>query len=343
MSNLPPRGDAQPRCDGMSKLTFIFRTDVHASEHSPESWRGDYAAEIWSNLEQIGDLARSCGARAVLDGGDFFHVKAPTQNSHRLVAKVAALHQSYPCPVWCIEGNHDVKHNNLETLPDQPLGVLYNSRVFNHLRDETFTDGELSVRVVGVPYSPFRTVEDLLSIRKRGNETLIAIVHALAGENPPSSVEEFFGEPVFRYEQLVAEGGPDVWCWGHWHQDQGIVRVRDRWFVNQGAVSRGALSRENLNRQPKVAVIEVTPGAIAITPHVLNVAPAADVFDLERKERQDQQSAAVEQYVARIQMDLMVDEKGAVEETIAKLDFAREIHALAISYLQQARAGKVAV
>jgi Icc-related predicted phosphoesterase len=325
----------------MSRLAFVFRTDVHVSEHSPESWKGDYPAEIWSNLEQIGELARAHSACAVLDGGDFFHIKAPTQNSHRLVAKVAALHQAYPCKVFCVEGNHDIKHNNLETLSDQPLGVLYNARVFEHLRDQTFKDGDLEVRVVGMPYSPFRTVEDLQGIRKRGKEVLIAIVHALAGENPPSSVEEFYGEPVFRYEQLIVDGGPDIFCWGHWHQDQGIVKIRDRWFVNQGAVSRGALSKENLTRTPKVALIEVTSEGITITPHLLKVAPPAEVFDIERKTRQDRESANIEQYVARIQADLMAKQGVSIEETIGSLDFAREIHDLALFYLQQARLRKV--
>lgn len=319
------------------RLTFVFRTDVHASEHSPESWKGDYPAEIWASLEQIGALARQHSACAVLDGGDFFHIKAPTQNSHRLVAKVAALHQGYPCKVYCVEGNHDIKHNNLETLADQPLGVLYNSRVFEHLRDETFSAGELAVRVVGVPYSPFRTLDELKSIRKHGTEFLIAIVHALAGENPPASVEEFFGEPVFRYADLVVEGGPDAFCFGHWHQDQGIVKVRDRWFVNQGAVSRGSLSRENLARHPKVAVIEVSAAGIQITPHLLNVAPAAEVFDLERKTKQDRESADIEEYVSRIRADLMASQSVTIEDTIGGLDFAREIHDLALSYLQAAR------
>lgn len=337
---MPPRH--QPSARGrMPRLAFIFRTDVHVSEQSPESWKGDYPAEIWSDLEQIGELARKHSACAVLDGGDFFHVKAPTQNSHRLVAKVASLHQAYPCPVYCVEGNHDIKHNNLETLADQPLGVLYSARVFEHLRDQTFKDGDLEVRVVGVPYSPFRTVEDLQAIRKRGNETLIAIVHALAGQDPPSSVEEFFGEPVFRYEQLVVDGGPDVFCFGHWHQDQGIVRVKDCWFINQGAVSRGALSKENLTRTPKVALIEVLPEGLSITPFPLLVAPPNEVFDMERKARQDRESTDIEQYVARIQHGLMLANSATIEEAIASLDFAREIHDLALAYIQKAKFRKV--
>ena len=321
-----------------SRLAFIFRTDVHAAEHSPESWKGDYPAEILSSLEQIGELARTAKACAVLDGGDFFHVKAPTQNSHRLVARVALLHQVYPCPVYSIEGDHDVKHNNLETLADQPLGVLYNAGVFRHLRDETFTVDGVTVRVVGVPYSPFRKLEDLQSIRKRGDEVLIAIVHALAGENPPAMVEEFFGEPVFRYEQLIVDGGPDIFCFGHWHQDQGIVNLRDRWFVNQGAVSRDALSRENLTRTPKVALIEVLEGgAIQITEHPLKVAPAAEVFDVERKARKDRESKNIEQYVERIRSSLSVSDQESIEGAISSLDFAREIHGLALQYLQQVR------
>ncbi len=58
----------------MSVIRFIFRTDVHVSDRSPASWKGDYPAEVWANLEQVGELAREHGALAVLDGGDYFHV-----------------------------------------------------------------------------------------------------------------------------------------------------------------------------------------------------------------------------------------------------------------------------
>jgi hypothetical protein len=198
----------------------------------------------------------------------------------------------------------------------------------------------LEVRVVGVPYSPFRTLADLQSLRKRGDEVLIAIVHALAGQNPPPTVEEFFGEPVFRYDQLIVDGGPDIFCFGHWHQDQGVVQIGDRWFINQGAVSRGALSRENLGRTPKVALIEVRPQGITVETRELHVAPAADVFDLDRKARHDRESKNIEQYVERMREGLQVDEKTSIEETLGKLKFAQEVHELARFYLQQVREKK---
>lgn len=323
------------------RIAFLFRTDVHTADHSPESWKGDYPSEIWSSLEQIGDLARKFEVEAVLDGGDFFHVKAPSRTSHYLVSKVSAIHRDYPCPVFCVEGNHDIKHNNLDTLEEQPLGVLYNSGVFRLLRDELFERGSLKVRVVGHPYNPFQTLEALQATRKTQGEYLVSVVHALAGESPPDHVEEFFGEPVFRYRDLVVDQGPDIYAFGHWHKDQGIVEIEGRYFVNQGAVSRGALSKENLDRTPKVALLEFFPGQVKVTPICLNVAPAEEVFDLGKKERKDTEKKTIEDYVAKVRVDLAVAEGDDIASAVRSLSFAKDVHDLALEYLELGRGSYV--
>jgi exonuclease SbcD len=322
----------------VSRLAFLFRTDVHAADKGPVSWKGDYPGEILSNLEQIGGLAREHEVTAVLDGGDFFHVKAATRNSHGLVYKVASIHEKYPCPVYCVEGNHDIVGNNLDTIEQQPLGVLYASKVFRHLREQTFENGSLKVRVVGVPYSPSRDLREIQAIRKQpGEDYVIAIVHALAAEDPPPSVEEFFGEPVFKYRDLIFENGPDVFCFGHWHKDQGVVQLEGRYFVNQGAVSRGALIRENTERNPKVSLIEATEAGIRVTEIPLKVAPAAEVFDFERKERQEKESAVISKFVEQFEADVEVDPSQNVEANISTLSYAPEVRTRALSYLEKAR------
>ena len=323
----------------MPRLAFLFRTDTHVSDRGPSSWKGDYPAEIWGNLEQIGRFARERDVRAVLDGGDYFHVKAASRNPHSLVVKSAALQKTYPCPTYCVEGNHDIQYNSLETIERQPLGVLYESGVFQHLREQVFEDGNLRVRVVGVPYNPHRTREELLAIQKKpGDSFLIAIVHALAGENPPPKVEEFFGEPVFHYADLVTENGPDVWCFVHWHKDQVIVTLGGKQFVNQGAVSRGALIRENTERTPKVSLLEVGPSGILTSMLPLIVAPAADVFDMERKERIEQESRSIDQFVLRLQQDAEINPEDSFETNIQALNFAQEVRGAALEYLERARA-----
>jgi exonuclease SbcD len=321
----------------MSRVAFLFRTDTHVADRSPMSWKGDYPAEIWSNLEQIGKLAKEHEVSAVLDGGDFFHVKAASKNPHALVVKAARIHRAYPCPTFCVEGNHDIAYNNLETVEKQPLGVLYESGVFQHLREHTFKDGKIRVRVVGVPYSPVRKLSELLAIHKKPGDTfLIAVVHSLASMSPPAQVEDFFNEPVFRYEDLISRNGPDVWCFGHWHRDQGIEQIQGRFFVNQGALSRGALVRENLERIPKGALLEFTESGVRIEPLLMIVAPASEVFDLERKETQERERRDIDQFITRLVEDASFDPNESIHQNIRSMGFAEEVRDEALRYLELA-------
>lgn len=319
-------------------LNLVFRTDVHVTDRNPPSWKADYCAELWSSLEQIGELAHAVGAKAVLDGGDYFHVKAPSRNPHAIVAKTATIHRGYPCPTYAIEGNHDITFNNLDFIDRQPLGVLFASGVFQHLREVTFEEGGVRVRVVGVPYSSTRTLEELRAIRKQpGDQYLVVVAHALAGEDPPENVEEFFKEPVFRYRDLVSLNGPDVFSFGHWHKDQGIVEIEGKLFVNPGAVSRGSLSKENTERTPQVAVIEASETGIKARIVKLFVAPASEVFDLVKKQKQEAENRSIDQFVTQLGASLKVGSVEEIEASVQALDFRGDIRAMALEYLDRAR------
>lgn len=325
----------------MPRLAFIYRTDCHNADKGPSSWKGDYSAEIDSNLRQIGVFAKEHEANAVLDGGDFIHVKSSIKTSHGLIVRTANIHGDYPCPTFCIEGNHDMQYNNLESIETQPLGALYATRVFQRLREQVFEDGPLRARVVGVPYSPARQLADLRAIQKKPGDTfLIAIVHALAAKNPPPEVEDFFGEPVFKYEDLITKDGPDVWMFGHWHRDQGIEVIKGKQFVNLGAVSRGSLIRENLERTPKVAFIECTESKITAHPLGLEVLPASEVFDLERKEQQEAERQDINQFVSDLVSTAEVDTSLSIPENIRGLaNFAKKVQDKALYYYERAEAG----
>jgi DNA repair exonuclease SbcCD nuclease subunit len=319
-------------------MNILFRTDVHASDHAPSSWKGDYLGEICNSLQQINRLAHQVGAAAILDGGDFFHVKAATRNSHALVQQMIRLHSGLGCPVYAIEGNHDLAYNNVDTVERQPIGVMFASGSFERLRDVVLEEGGLRVRIVGVPYSSNVKLEDLRAIRKQpGDDKLIVVAHCLATENPSATAEELFGEPVFRYSDLISDDGPDCWCFGHWHKDQGITTVNGVLFVNTGSVSRGALTHENLTRIPHVVSISVTPGHLEPTIHDLDVLPAADVFDLAAKTRAEEERGAIDEFVAKLQLSAQQDSEQAIESTLNALDFAKDVRESALNYLERAR------
>lgn len=132
--------------------------------------------------------------------------------------------------------------------------------------------------------------------------------------------------------------GPDVWCFGHWHKDQGIIEVGGKQFVNQGALSRGALIRENIERTPSATLLEVQPSGIVTVTMPMVVAPAADVFDFERKERAEAEGVEIDNFVATLRASAEYDPSLSIEANLQALDFAREVRDLALGYLERARA-----
>ena len=291
-------------------------------------------------MGQVRDLADQHRVDAILDGGDFFHVKDPARNSHRLVGEVAEAHRKFPCPVYCIPGNHDITSNDLSTVDKQPLGVLFRTGVFRPLTEAVFQKPGTKVTVHGYPYVTSRSGEWL---RARDGFT-IAVIHALAAENPAPGLDELFNEPVLRYSDLVRAGGPDLFAFGHWHRDQGIVNLQGRTFINTGAASRGALSHENLKRQPKVVLIEVDGTDVACTPIPLELPPPETVFDLERKARDDRVQVELDRLVRACAEGVRSvkatigseQESPSFESLLEAMDLSAEVRAVVAEHLDRA-------
>ena len=117
-------------------ITIVWRTDIHLSDHTPRSRTDNWTDTVLGKITQVGEIARDVGAIAVIDGGDFFDIKAPTRNSHALIQRAIQAHANYSCRVYANVGNHDCVYGDYSYLPQQPLGVLYAAKVFHRLYDE---------------------------------------------------------------------------------------------------------------------------------------------------------------------------------------------------------------
>lgn len=322
-------------------FSLVFRTDVHLSDKSPASWKASYLEEVLSNLRQVGQIARDHDALAVLDGGDLFHVKSPSKNSHALVRECIRMHsQEYRVPTYTVVGNHDMQYNNVDTLSQQPLGVVLESGAVGLLTERVFESGGIRVRVVGVPFVPDRKIESLLDIQKKpGDDYLVAVVHALAAESPPPIVEEFFGEPVFRYSDLVTENGPSLFCFGHWHKDQGVSVVGGKTFVNPGSLSRGSLSFETLSRTPKAVVFQFG-SSLEVKEIPLAVPPPEDVFDMAAKAQKEQDDTKIVNYLKELQARLESSPRGvSLQETLAAMSLTSKVQQEIFRYLEMEGVG----
>lgn len=301
-------------------IRLVWRTDVHLSDRTPSSRKDDWTESVLGKLRQTVLVANKVKARAILDGGDFFHIKSPSQNSHKLIRAVADLHRESTAPVYACVGNHDCVYGDYSYLNQQPLGVLFSTGVFNRLYDEhevSFTEGGYKVRVVGIPYHGTEYDMDRFDIKKGDEDVLVVVAHVLASEKGGTMFE---GEDIVKYSD-IAHLDPDVWLFGHWHKDQGITRIGSKSFVNLGSLTRGSLSQDEITRKPAMAVLSFDPEkGINIQVVRLKVKPAEEVFDIDRREQVQARTVTIDAFISSIKQTLVEEEGKTIEQAIEELE-----------------------
>jgi len=326
----------------MSEIKFLTSSDEHLADQNPGFRKDNYRDSILKKLEWQGEFAKKCGVNAVLRGGDFFHVKAANKTTYATTTAAADIHRRYTVPTYSVAGNHDMSNNDPASIDRQPLGILLKSGVFRHLKDETFVDGTMRVRVVGVGYTTDIAVDGLSDIvrKKPGDTYTVAFVHALAAMAPEERIQSFFNENIFDYRDLIFEGCPDVYVFGHYHKDQGIVEHMGVKFVNLGAVSRGALTFENLDRKPKVSLIKADSRGISVEECIIPHEDSSVVFNLELKKRLDGERRSLNEFISQLHANRDLVSDSSVSDRKKELDkFPQDVRNLAMELLEAAEAG----
>ena len=316
-------------------IRLVWRTDVHLSDRSPSSRTDDWTKTVLGKLDQVGRVAAKVNAAAVLDGGDFFHVKSPTRNSHRLIQEVASLHATYPCPVYANVGNHDCVYGDIDYLDQQPLGVLFASGVFERCYDAHeawFTQDGVTVRVVGIPYHGTQYDMDRFNITKGTEDYLVVMAHVLASQKGGTMFE---GEDIVKYADLAGLD-PDLWLFGHWHKDQGVTDLGNgKKVVNVGSLSRGTLSQDDLDRKPACVVLSFSD-TMQINVVRLKIHPSEDIFDLDAKFRSQTRDSTMDHFIEVMRESLVIEGGKSLAEVIRETDVPDKVRERALLYLEQA-------
>jgi exonuclease SbcD len=327
----------------MQSFKFITFTDVHISSINPSSRKGSYEQDMFSKLEQIKDIGKNHNVDFFICAGDLYNLKAPMRNPHELNVKLINLFKSYHAPIYMTEGNHDLRNDSYETFNEQPLKVVYASDAVIQARDIKKSINGISLCIRSIPFEE----EPDLSVIDRapdGVDVSIFIMHLYA--TPDGGM--LFKTKLYSYEE-IANLKDDIYVMGHYHADQGIQTLnkngKDQYFVNVGAVSRGALSEEETKRIPKIAVVTVTKDEAGV--HIkaeeipLKVKSAEDAFDLVVHEREVKEQKEAQEFVLKLKTE-MVDapKEDRIEDEINLMNLDKKILDKVNYYLTEAHLQK---
>lgn len=298
-------------------MKFITGTDLHLTSGRPSSRIDtDFPEELFELLEQLLQAAIAVSARAILLPGDITHVRRRIE--YEVLARFIG---------WCfrckksgidvlgIPGNHDLLLNRYETLESTPLGLFFQVGAVRNL-STTRADAEASIvyysrephlnasaSVEGVPFPDAFSLDKWRSLSP-GIPGCQRIVMGHCFANRDAGV--FFGDPVHSYEQLLDASGADYIVLGHDHTDRGVAQFGGpngpRYVIDIGALSRGSMDKSGITRVLKFCVIDTD--ARSVQAYRLNYRPAEAIFDLAKREREEQEAEQVQTFIAQLQADL---------------------------------------
>jgi len=307
-------------------ITF---TDIHLADTGPISRKDNYLESILNKLEQARNICVDKQVDVALCGGDIFHLKTPSKNSHYLVSQTISVLKSFPCPIYSIYGNHDLRQDNISTLSKQPFYTLLKSGAIRYLTDEFFNEGK--IRIFGMEYCSFPTETDF-NRENKGEQIQICVAHV----NASSKFKDLFGEKVYTYQDLALTT-PNIFVFGHYHPDQGIEVLNEKHFINVGSLARGSLKKDELTRIPNVGYIEIDDALNIVCEKIpLNVLSAADIFDVEKKNKEEKEQEEIEKFITEMKGKISLGKSENIGDQIKSLGFEKTIVDKALYYYEKA-------
>jgi len=324
----------------MTDFVFITANDIHISDNGPRSRIDDFKKTMLNKIAQMRTACNKLNADAAIIAGDLYNLKNPARNSHRLNQELINEFRQFDCPVYMIEGNHDLTADRLESLKQQPLGVLFADRTLIQLRHEIIEKNGKRVSIVGVPYTENLDLTTLDIPKKEDFISQICVMHLYASLKPGF----LYRERLYGYNEL-SQMSPDIFVLGHYHADQGIYEENNKYFINIGSMCRGVLSEDSLDHRPQIAYIKISVDdnkvSYQLQPIKLKIKPYHEIFDLEKRKEEIKEAKEIESFVEKLVSETVEKSKDkSIENLISKLDITQAVRDKVIHFIQEATVKK---
>lgn len=324
----------------MSQVNILFYTDPHNSDTPPRMRREGYCEQILN--KQISIIPHAKAVDLTIIGGDIFHQKKPHKISHKLVNKIMEIYREYGI-TYIVPGNHDFDMNP-EEIKYNPLGII------GKLPNVKILHGGVARGILGMDIffkglGDFKEDKNLIAMLKEwqidqterakkmsGILYNVAVIHDVVYYRP-------FGTKPLPYEIIPLENiemYADLFLLGHIHKPQGETRK----MVSPGALSRGSLESDTVDREVVFVVIDIDidERMHTVKPVRLGIEPAEKVFKLEEKMaevRIDDKVNKFLEYLDTVHVGLNVADVDDMIKKIYSMDINERVKEEAIKILRQ--------
>ncbi|HBG8471031.1 TPA: metallophosphoesterase [Clostridioides difficile] len=298
-------------------LRFLVLGDWHYSGKTPWSRIDDFKETRQKKTKEIMEIANKYKIDAFLEMGDFLNSDRLSEQELASLAKDFKFSQlnnkilqmktgettfreieqdlKSSIPVIGTIGNHELIGNEISSLEETSLNVLISCGAITIATKENpviFKDKEgFSLAITGAPYTHNIDGEDKSAyiINKKLGDFHIHLVH---GYLMPKSYGKKFKHTVV---SQIAHTKADLTINGHDHTGYDEIDINGKKFINPGSPFRLSAELKEINRMPKVILIEVDKNGINLKPIFLSCAKkGSEVLSREKIAKKEKKLEKIE-------------------------------------------------
>ena len=238
-------------------MRILFLTDTHIRGNTPKNRTDDLPETLEIKFKEIIEMIYNYNIDFLLHGGDLFD---RPDVSISIMSKFAPILTQMDVPIYIICGNHDVFGHNPDTVNRTMLGLLDALDIVKIVNpnDKIYLEkNNIKVQLTGQPYtydidkeydrSPY-IVEELSS----DVDYAIHMVHGMLLNKP------FIKGIPYTLIDDIKNTKAHITLAGHYHSGFGIINIDNKYFVNPGSLIRITNSLIEIERIPKVALIDLS-------------------------------------------------------------------------------------
>ncbi|CDZ74942.1 DNA repair exonuclease [Peptoniphilus sp. ING2-D1G] len=237
-------------------MKILYFTDTHIRATNPKNRLDNFFETLKNKINEVADISIKENVDFVLHGGDLFD---RPDTSISIVNEFAKIFQKFKAPIYMISGNHDIFGHNYKTLNRTMLGLLDSFNIIKLVNDKKIIlekDGT-KVQLTSNPF--FAGIDDeanrykyIVSDRNPYIDYQIHMTHGFLIDKP------FLKNVPHTIISDLLDTKADITLGGHYHFGFKTQEINGKYFINPGALVRISNSISEINRRPKIVILELT-------------------------------------------------------------------------------------